>query len=92
MLRALSLGWLFAMSLPSQQAPRQEPLRWLATEPLWRGDELLRSTRRRRTNDVETELRRTLEECRGESLRLVIADDSTAPWGFVSVRGLAVIE
>ncbi|HZN40629.1 MAG TPA: DUF4185 domain-containing protein [Planctomycetota bacterium] len=59
---------------------------------LWRGDELLRCTRGRRTNDVETEFRWTLEEYRGEALRLVIADDSTAAWGFVSVRGLAVIE
>ncbi|HEU4418906.1 MAG TPA: DUF4185 domain-containing protein, partial [Planctomycetota bacterium] len=59
---------------------------------LWRGDELLRCTRGRRTNDVETELRWTLEEYRGDALRLVIADDSTAPWGFVSVRGLLVIE
>jgi hypothetical protein len=59
---------------------------------LWRGDELLRCTRGRRTNDVETEFRWRLEEYRGELLRLVIADDSTAPWGFISVRGLSVIE
>ncbi|HEX6812822.1 MAG TPA: DUF4185 domain-containing protein [Planctomycetota bacterium] len=59
---------------------------------LWRGDELLRCTRGRRTNDVETAFHWQLEEYRGESLRLVIADDSTAPWGFVSVRGLSVVE
>ncbi|HEX5052664.1 MAG TPA: DUF4185 domain-containing protein [Planctomycetota bacterium] len=59
---------------------------------LWRGDELLRSTRGRRTNDVETAFRWTIDEYRGELLRLVVVDDSTARWGFVSVRGIELVE
>lgn len=59
---------------------------------LWRSGELLRSTRGRRTNHVETALRWSIDDLRGQAVRLVIADDSTAPWGFVSVRGLQLVE
>lgn len=59
---------------------------------LWRGDELLRSTRGRRSNEVEVELRWRLDDDRGQSVRLVVVDQSTAKWGFVSVRGLRLVE
>lgn len=59
---------------------------------LWCGDELLRSTRGRRSNDRETPFRWTLEEFRGRSVRLQIVDRSSAPWGFVSVRGLELVD
>lgn len=57
---------------------------------LMRGDEVLRESRGPRTNDREVELRWTLDPYRGEDLRLEVLDDSTAPWGFVTVRGLAI--
>ncbi len=53
---------------------------------LWRGNDRVRSSRARRNNDVETLVRWNLEEYRGETLRIVIEDDLTAPWGFVSAR------
>lgn len=62
------------------------------TVELWRGDERVRCTRGRRTNDRETPLRWNLEALRGARVRLQIADESVAPWGFVSVRGLDLVE
>ncbi len=59
---------------------------------LWRGDERVRCTRGRRTNDRETPFRWNLGALRGTTVRLQIADDSAAPWGFVSVRGLELVE
>lgn len=58
---------------------------------LVRGDEVLRATRGPRTNDRELELRWNLELLRGETVRLEIVDGSTAPWGFVTVRGLELL-
>lgn len=59
---------------------------------LLRGDEVLRETRGPRTNDREIELRWTIEPFRGESLRLEVLDDSTERWGFVTVRGLELVQ
>lgn len=58
---------------------------------LWRGDELLRETRGRKTNDVETQARWTIDEFRGQRLRVEITDDSSARWGFVTVRKLELV-
>lgn len=57
---------------------------------LVRGDEILRETRGRKTNDVETQLRWTLQEFRGERLRIEIADASKDRWGFVTVRAFEI--
>ncbi len=59
---------------------------------LWRGDELLRSTRGRRSNEVDVPFRWRLDDLRGQRVRLVIADAATGRWGFVSVRGLELVE
>lgn len=59
---------------------------------LVRGDEVLRSTRGPRSNDVEVLVRWRLDDLRGQRLRLEVVDDSTARWGFVTVRGLELIE
>jgi hypothetical protein len=53
---------------------------------LWRGNELLRSSRARRNNDVETEVHWNISNHRGETLRVVIEDDLTSTWGFVGAR------
>jgi hypothetical protein len=55
---------------------------------LLRGGEVLRESRGRRTNDVETQVRWSIERYSGERLRVEILDDSTDRWGFVTVRGL----
>lgn len=59
---------------------------------LWRGDELVRCTRGARSNAREVPFRWRLDDLRGQRVRLVIADESAAPWGFVSVRGLELVE
>ncbi len=59
---------------------------------LWRGDELLRCTRGRRSNDVEVPFRWTLDEFRGQTVRLQVTDQSTARWGFVSARAIELLE
>jgi hypothetical protein len=59
---------------------------------LWCGGELVFRTRGRRSNDVEVPFRWRLDELRGEKVRLQIVDASTAPWGFVCVRGLELVE
>lgn len=59
---------------------------------LWVGDERVRCTRGRRTNDRETPFRWTLDAVRGQTVRMQVVDESTAPWGFVSVRGLEIVE
>jgi hypothetical protein len=53
---------------------------------LWRGNEVIRSSRARRNNDVETEVHWNISNYRGETLRVVIEDDLTSSWGFVSAR------
>jgi hypothetical protein len=51
---------------------------------LMRGDEVVRSTTGRRTNDVRMPVVWTLTEFRGETLRVVVDDSLTGSWGFVS--------
>lgn len=51
------------------------------------GDRVIRASRGRKTNDVETAVRWRLDGLRGKTLRLVIDDDQTNPWGFVGARG-----
>jgi len=51
---------------------------------LMRGDEVVRSTTGRRNNDVRMPVVWTLTEFRGETLRLMVDDSLTGPWGFVS--------
>ena len=58
------------------------------TIKLYRGGELLRRSQGRRTNDVETQVIWKLDEYRGDTLRIVIEDYSTAAWGFVGVSGI----
>ncbi len=58
---------------------------------LWRGDELLRETRGRKTNDVETQARWTIDDFRGQRVRVEIADESSARWGFVTVRKFELV-
>jgi hypothetical protein len=58
------------------------------TISLYRGGELLRRSQGRRTNDVETQVIWKLEEYRGDTLRIVVADASTSPWGFVGMSGI----
>jgi len=59
---------------------------------LWHGDRLVYRTSGRRSNDVDVPFRWRLDELRGEKVRLQIVDASTAPWGFVAVRGLHIVE
>jgi hypothetical protein len=56
-----------------------------AVKLLVNGDEV-RASRGRRDNAVETEVRWRLEPFRGQTVRLLIDDDLTAPWGFVGAR------
>lgn len=58
---------------------------------LWCGDELVRSTRGRRSNEVDVPFRWRLDALRGKTVRLQIVDGSTGRWGFVSVRGLQLV-
>lgn len=62
------------------------------TVELWCGDDRVRCTRGPRTNDRETAFRWNLEGLRGATVRLQIADGSSAPWGFVTVHGLELVE
>lgn len=59
---------------------------------LWCGDERVRATRGLRSNDVDVRFRWRLDAFRGRRVRLEIVDDATAPWGFVSVSGLELVE
>jgi hypothetical protein len=58
---------------------------------LTRAGEVLRESRGPRTNDADRLVRWQLAELRGQTLELEIVDDSTAPWGFVSVRGIELL-
>jgi hypothetical protein len=44
---------------------------------------VVRRSRGRRDNDVETEVRWQLAGLRGETVRVVIVDDLAGAWGFV---------
>ncbi|MFE8598942.1 DUF4185 domain-containing protein [Archangium violaceum] len=50
---------------------------------LLRGGEVIRTTRGRRTNSPELPVTWTLSSYRGETLRLLVEDTLTGPWGFV---------
>ncbi|HVH44576.1 MAG TPA: DUF4185 domain-containing protein [Labilithrix sp.] len=54
---------------------------------LMRGDEIIRSTQARRSNDQIVPVVWTLTRLRGEKVRLVIEDSLTGGWGFVSASG-----
>jgi len=62
-----------------------------AVVKLLHGDEVVRTTRGRRTNSPETPVRWFLSEFSGEYLRLLIEDDLTAPWGFVTTTGFEFV-
>ncbi|HUS64053.1 MAG TPA: DUF4185 domain-containing protein [Kofleriaceae bacterium] len=57
---------------------------------LRRGGEVVRRSHGRRDNDAELLVRWNLDEYRGETLRLVVVDDLTGPWGFVGARGFVL--
>lgn len=61
-----------------------------AAVKLYRGSDVVRATRGRRTNAPETPVIWRLEELRGETVRLVVDDDLTGPWGFVGVSGFTL--
>lgn len=54
---------------------------------LVKGDEVVRATQARRSNDQIVPVVWNLESLRGETVRLVIDDSLRGPWGFVSVSG-----
>lgn len=58
---------------------------------LTREGEILRESRGPRSNDVTREVRWSIDEYRGQVLHVEIVDESTAPWGFVTVRGLELV-
>jgi len=62
-----------------------------ATVKLMHGDEVVRASRGRRTNSTETPVRWYLSEFRGETLRLLIEDDLTEGWGFVTTSGFQFV-
>jgi hypothetical protein len=57
---------------------------------LTRGADVVRSSRARRSNDVETSVVWNLEEYRGETLRVTIEDALSGPWGFVGAGDFVV--
>ena len=54
---------------------------------LMRGNEIVRATRARRTNDTATPVVWTLSRFRGQTLRLMIEDSLTSAWGFITTTG-----
>jgi len=62
-----------------------------AAVKLLHGNEVVRASRGRRTNSPETPVRWFLSEFRGETLRLLIEDDLTGPWGFVTTTGFQFV-
>jgi hypothetical protein len=60
-----------------------------ATVELRRGDTVLRRATGRRSNDAHR-VRWRLDDLRGETLRIVIDDHLTTPWGFVEAFGFAI--
>jgi hypothetical protein len=62
-----------------------------ATVRLMHGDEVVRASRGRRTNSPETPVRWLLSEFRGQTLRLLIEDDLTQDWGFVTTSGFQFV-
>jgi hypothetical protein len=61
-----------------------------AAVKLLRGDEVVRATRGRDENDHEIPVVWQLSEFRGETLRLLIDDEESDPWGFVSTSGFTL--
>lgn len=59
---------------------------------LSRDGEVLRESRGPRKNDGDLEVRWNVEEFRGENLLFEIVDDSKARWGFVTVRGIEIVQ
>lgn len=57
---------------------------------LWRGNELVRSTRGRRANTPETNVEWRLEEFQGATVRLQIEDALGGAWGFVGCSGFTL--
>jgi hypothetical protein len=53
-------------------------------------DEVVRATRGRRDNGSELPVVWQLSELRGKTVRLVVDDSLTGPWGFVSVSGFVL--
>jgi hypothetical protein len=47
------------------------------------------ATRGRNTNDANTQVRWKLADYRGKTVRLMIDDDKTGAWGFISVSGFS---
>ena len=62
-----------------------------ATVRLYRGNEVVRTSRGRRDNSVETPVHWLLDDLHGETVRLAIEDRSTGAWGFVTTTGFEFI-
>jgi hypothetical protein len=56
---------------------------------LRRGGDVVRTSRGRRVNHVDTPVVWNIEEYRGETLTVVIEDTLTGPWGFIGARSFA---
>lgn len=59
---------------------------------LVRDGEVVRESRGPRTNDVDRAVRWRIDDYRGETLRFEIVDESKARWGFVTVRGIEIVQ
>ncbi len=57
------------------------------TIELWHNGQQVRRSQGRNSNAMETQVVWQLHEYRGETVRLVVSDSSTAAWGFVGVSG-----
>ena len=62
-----------------------------AAVKLLRGNDTVRATRGRRTNVPETSVRWFMSEYSGETLRLVIDDDTANSWGYIGTTGFEFV-
>jgi hypothetical protein len=58
-----------------------------AAVELWVGDDIVRSTRGRNQNTPDLQVRWQLSSLRGKTVRLMIRDEQTGPWGFIGTTG-----
>lgn len=64
----------------------------VASVRLYHGNEIVRETFGLDRNDRDVNAAWNIEEFRGEPLRLVIADNATGPWGFITAGGFELRE
>jgi hypothetical protein len=62
----------------------------MAAVELMRGDDVVRSTRGKNENFPDVPVRWQLSEYRGETVRLLIRDEETGPWGFIGTTGFVL--